>query len=295
MKMSKKLIVIALSVLTVVGAFLTAYASNNLFNDISNFGNSYHSPFIVSFPSVTLAAMVLAWFFYILRSYKNPQYFKAMTKLYLIILTVLNSIGVLTTILSAVLVYGSFTSPYPFPGFAIIFLILHILFLLSDVYALVFCLKKVPEDSEKRKMNAKYVFSTIGWVLFTGLVFNRLGTLFMSPMYIQWRTFYMTFPAYIFLVMGLCIGVFKLLRDLEILTCKKALIITASVLLGVTVALAVITMVLGLTDTTFISALSVVYPLERLASKPVELPIHFASYVAVLVILLVQTLKKKEA
>ena len=144
-------------------------------------------------------------------------------------------------------------------------------------------------------MNAKYVFSTIGWVLFTGLVFNRLGTLLVSPMYVHWRTLYMTFPAYIFLVVGLCVGVVKLLRDLEILTCKKALIITISAILGVNVALFVITLVLGLTDTTFISALSVVYPLERLASKPVELPIHFASYTAVLIILLVQTLKKKEA
>lgn len=295
MKLSKKLTVIILIVLTLVGSILTAYASNNLFSDIANLGNAPHNPFIVSFPTVTLSAMVLVYFFYILRSYKYPQNKRSMTKLYLIILTSLNGVGVLTTILSAVLIYGSFTSPYPFPGFAIIFLILHILFLLCDVYGLVFCLKKVPEDSEKRKITVKYVFSTIGWVLFTGLVFNRLGTLLVSPMYVHWRTLYMTFPAYIFLVVGLCVGVVKLLRDLEILTCKKALIITISAILGVNVALFVITLVLGLTDTTFISALSVVYPLERLSSKPVELPIHFASYTAVLIILLVHTLKKKEA
>ena len=52
--------------------------------------------------------------------------------------------------------------------------------------------------------------------------------------------------------------------------------------------------IIGSKYTVFISAVSPAMPLERLASMPLELPIHLAASLAVLIILLVQAIKKKE-
>ena len=292
MKLSKRMLVISLIVLALVGSLFTAYASNNLFSDVANFAVDTNVTLVASLPMTALAAMVIAYFFFILRHYKNPKCLKRMGRLYLILLVAFNGVGLVSTIVSGAAVYHSFTKPYPFPGFLIIMLVVHALFLAAHILGL-FMVSRLPEDEERIKPSPKHVFATLGWVCFTILVFNRLGTLLMFPLYVQWRTLYMTFPAYVFLLMGLCIGVFKLIHDLEIVTCKKALIITASVLIGTNVALFVVTLALGLTDTTFISAVSVLFPLERLASKPLELPIHFAAYIAVLVVTLVQTCKSK--
>ena len=90
------------------------------------------------------------------------------------------------------------------------------------------------------------------------------------------------------------VGVYKVLVYFEIINSRKAKIITASVMIGVIAALFVVIAIIGSKYTVFISAVSPAMPLERLASKPLELPIHLAASLAVLIILLVQAIKKKE-
>ena len=215
-----------------------------------------------------------------------------MSKLYLIINTCLSGVGALTALLSGVLVYKTFVGFYPFSGYVLIFFILHLLLVAGNVCGLLM-LKKFPEDEEVYKSDWKHVLSTIGWYLFICLVMNRFGMLLISPMYIQWSTFDVTFVFYLFLLMAAVIGCYKVCRDF-FGGSKKSEIICSFVLIGVTVALFVVIAVIGMKYPVFVSAVSPAMPLERLASKPLELPIHFVSYLAVLIILLVQAIKQKE-
>ena len=53
--------------------------------------------------------------------------------------------------------------------------------------------------------------------------------------------------------------------------------------------------IIGMNDTTFVSSLSPAMPLERLAAKPVEIIIHFASQFGILLAWLIREIKAKKA
>ena len=293
--MSKKNTLISLIVVFIVGSLMAVQASNMFFSDVANFAVGLGNMTIfATFPALNLAAILAAAFLFILRCYLRPQYFRAMSKLYLIIVMALSGLGILFSILAGAVTYHNFVAAYPFKGYLIIFMVVHALILGAAVFAFIKVLK-LPQDQEKMQMKASYVFKTIGWFLFIYLVFNRAGTLFGSPVYIQWRTLYLTFPFYLFLLLPICIGVYKVLLLLDIIPAGKARFISNVALLSVTGALFVTCCILGATHSEFISAVSQAMPLERLASKPLEIIIHFGAYVAVLVILLVQHLKAQKA
>ena len=292
MALSKRTTLISLGVIALITSLLAVPASNYFFSIVLNHA-ALSSTFITAFPVLMLCASLMVCFLFIYRLYKRPKTFKRMAKLYLIINIVLSSIGLITSLLTGVVTYGSFLKPYPFPGYAIIFLIVHLIFLAGYIFGLVF-LKKVNDDEEVFKSDWKHVLKTIGWFLFIGLVFNRCGFFLLSPTYIVWRTFDVTFIFYLFMLMIVLVGVYKVLVDFEVINCRKAKIITSSVMIGVIAALFVVIAIIGSKYTVFISAVSPAMPLERLASMPLELPIHLAASLAVLIILLVQAIKKKE-
>ena len=295
MKLSRKVTIIVLAILGVLASLYTAYASNYFFNIVLNKGIiTEYINMLVAFPAIFLALTFVLGFFYVLRLYKRPNTFKRLSRLYLILNMVMNSLGFITSILTGVLVYGNMFSKYPFPGYPFVFMMFHLVLLGLDIAGLILLLSKAKEDEEKFKVKVSYIFKTIGWFLFACLAFNRFGTLLVAPMYIHWRTLPLTFVFYLFLLVPALLGIYKVLVDLGVLKNKIVKIVVVGCVFGYAMVTGLTSMILGLVDPVFVSAVSVSMPLERLASLPVEFPIHILAYIAVSVVLLVYAIKTKK-
>lgn len=296
MNRTRKLALIILPIIAVVASLYVAYASNLFFIDILNKAILFEkgTTLLVTFPALFLAATFVLAFFYVYRLAKRPKTFKRHTRLYLIINTVLNSFGFSTSILAGAIVYGNLFSIYPFPGYCFIFMMFHLLLLAADIFGIIFIQLKVKDDEEKFKVKVGYGFATFGWFMFACLVFNRLGTFLMLPMFVSYPTLGMTFPFYLFLLFPVGFGIYRVLVGLDVLTNKKVKIIVISSIFAVVLLLGIYTIIMGIMEPVFVSAISVSMPLERLAAMPVEIPIHMISYIAVGVILLVQAIRSKK-
>ena len=288
--MSKKFVMISLAVIAVLGSLLTFYASNLFFGDVSNFGSGSPTIF-ATFPSMLFGALLIAATLYIVRLYKRPENKKALSKLYLIIAAALAFLGIVFAVLGGVVNYrGNFVS-YPFPGYLIIFLVLHVLVLAASVVAFFKFVKPMPEDASKFKGGVKHVFHTLGLYLLIALAFNRFGAFLLMPVYVQWSSFYMTFVYYLFLLIPMALLVIKVLGILD----YKPLFIPTVVVAALAVALFAITAIIGVNDSAFISAVSAAAPLERLGSMPMEILIHFVAYAGVSAYYIVKEVKAKKA
>ena len=293
MTKQQKFIILTLIVATIMGALFTVLASNMFFGDIINMSAGFaNATIFVSLPPIAVSMTLTIIVLWVLRTYRHPDCFKRISKLYLIIVIALNGVGVIGCILSGAVVYGTFIGSQPFPGFLIIFLLLNLFVIGCSVYGLL-KLKKVKEDTGRVKTNFLYVLKTIGWFLFIVMVFNRLGTLFGMPGYVYLRNLYKTFPFYIMLLSPLALGTVVTLKILGLLN-KKQLIIATSAVLGCTLVLWIYTAIMGMNDTGFVSSLSQAMPLERMAAKPLEMLIQLLSYLGVGAALLVPALRQKE-
>lgn len=290
---TKKYYLIILPIVAILGSLFTAFASNMFFGDIINIQAGFaHATFFTTLPAVTLAVSFVIITLYFIRIYKHPDCFKSITRLYLILLIAFNAIGVLGCILAAAITYHTLLSNNPFPGYLIIFMVFNLLLIAEGVVGLIF-LRKIKKDEGKVKINFLYVLKTIGWVLFIFLAFNRFGTFLVAPTYIYWLNFYMTFPFYIWLLTPLYYGVVQVLFILGILN-KRTLLIFAIAGMAVNVCLFTSTAIMGILDTSYIASLSQAMPLERMLSKPIEMPIHLLSYLGVGAALIVQSVKKEK-
>ena len=288
--MSKKFVMISLAIIAVVGSLLTFYASNLFFSDVSNFGSGSPTIF-ATFPSMLFGAMLIAAPLYIVRLYKRPENKKALSKLYLIIAAVLAFLGIVFAVLGGVVNYrGNFVS-YPFPGYLIIFIVLHVLVLAASIFAFIKFVKPMPEDASKFKGGAKHVFHTLGLFLLIALAFNRFGAFLLMPVYVQWSSLYMTFVYYLFMLIPMALLVIKVLGILG----YKPLFIPTVVVAALAVVLFAITAIIGVNDSAFISAVSAAAPLERLGSMPMEILIHFLAYLGVSIYYIIKEVKAKKA
>ena len=291
----KKLItIISLAVLTILGAMFTCLASNMLMDDLFNKSVSFaNSTLFVSLPAVSVAVMFLLGVLYLIRTTRHPDCVKRISKTYLIIAMCFNALGVLGAILGGSFVYHTFTGKNPFPGYLIIFLIVNILFLLGDIALFYLVNKKMKEDTNRIKINFLYVLKTIGWVLFIGLLFNRLGLFIFMPVYVYTRNLLVTFPTYLYLLLPLCLGVVIALYNLGIIN-RKLTFIFALVGIGLNIFFFAYTVINGLNDTSFISSISQIYPIDRMASLPIEVLIHFLAYLGVSAGLIVISKRKEQ-
>lgn len=285
---------ISLILLTVIGSLFTLLASNMLMDDLFNKGVAFSNMTIfVSLPAVSVAVTFLLGVLYLIRTYRHPDCRKRITRTYLIIAMVFSLIGVVGAILGGTVTYHTFTGKNPFPGYLILFMILNILLLLCEGCALYLTIKKMKDDEGKIKINFLYVLKTIGWVLFIGLVFNRFGLFMGMPVYVYTRNLYLTFPTYLYLLLPLYLGVVLVLYDLGNLSTKKTFIM-GIVGIGINIVLFAYTVINGLNDTSYISSISQIYPIDRMASLPIEVLIHFVAYLGVSASIIVTSLSKKE-
>ena len=289
--MDKKKSLITLGVIAFIGSIIGFVGTNFFMQDVLNKSANMFSTLLTSLPMLMLGSLLVSAFLYVMRLNKRPKTFKKLTKHYLVVGLVLSGVGLLTAFLAGILTYGSFFKPYPFYGYLIIMIVLFAVL----IWAAIFLLNKIknrPEDEETYKVTAPHVFSTIGWFLFIALVFNRTGAFFAMPFYVQWRTLYITFPFYMYLLCPLFLGVVKVLIDFKILT-KGSRLILPMVAGAVQITLFFAVVFIGASDSVMVSAVSPAMPLERLASAPLEIIIHFASMLAVSIILVVQCVRNK--
>ena len=291
--MSKKYLVLSLIVVTILGALFTALGSNMLFDDLFNMAVPFASATLfVSLPAVTVSVIFVLAIFYILRCYQHKDCVKRISRLYSIIAAVLGLIGIVGAILGAVTVYGTLFGRHPFPGYLFIFMLLNLSILCSGVFGIVFS-AKMKDDEGKVKISVGYVFKTFGWFLFICLMFNRLGMLLGAPAYVYLRNFYKTFPFYIYLAFPTFLGVLVAMHKLQLWDRKK-LFITGLIALGANLMFFGYIALMGINDTAFVSSLSQAMPLERMASKPIEILIHVLAYTGVGIAILVENKKPKE-
>ena len=277
--MSKKFVVISLSIIAILGSLLTFYASNLFFSDVSNFGAGFmNTTFFATVPMLLLGALVVASTLFIVRFYLRPNSRKILSRNYLFIAIALAAFGIIFAVLGGLLQLRSFIKPYPFPGYLIIMIVLHLLVLVGAALTLFKVVLKMPEDTETFKVTPKHVFHTIGLFLLIALAFNRFGAFLFMPAYVQWPTLYMTFVYYLFLLIPMALLVIKVLKLLEI---KNKLFVPVLVIAIANVVLMILVAVLGGIDSAFVSAVSAAAPLERLGSMPMELLIHFLTYLGV--------------
>ena len=286
-------LILSLAVLTVLGALFTVLASNMFFADIINMAAGFaNATIFVTLPALAISMTLTIAVLWIIRTYRHPDCFRRISKLYLIIVLALNGLGVVGCILSGAVVYGTFVGSQPFPGYLIIFLLLNLALIASGVFGLL-RLKKFPEDTNRIKINFLYVLKTIGWFLFIVMVFNRLGTLLGAPAYIYLRNLGKTFPFYVLLLAPLGLGVVIVLNIFGLLN-KKQLLIATGAVLGCMFVLWIYSAIMGINDSGFVSSLSQAMPLERMAAKPLEMLIQLLSYLGVGAAILVPALKGKK-
>ena len=291
--MSKKFSLIALAIIAVLGSLMAFAASNLFFTDVPYFGpHIMDTSIFLSFTALLFGAYFVIGAMYIVRSYLKPNIRKKMSKTYLKTTMVLAGLGFVFAILAAVINYnGNFLASAPFPGFIILMMVAHLLVLGGSIFALLKPVKALPEDTEEFKVGAKHVFFTMGWFLFTALAFNRFGAFLTMPIYVELRNFYQTVFFYLFLLVPMAILVKKVFDVFEL---KLNRFIYVIVLFAINLVLFIVVAIIGLNDTTFVSSLSPAMPLERLAAKPVEIIIHFASQFGILLAWLIREIKAKK-
>lgn len=292
--MKKKYLVISLIALVVVGALFTALSSNMLFDDLFNKDVKFaNATLFVSIPAVTFTLLFVLGIFYVLRCYQHKDCVKRLSRHYLIMAAISGLIGAIFAVVGNLKVYGTLFGRHPFPGYTIIFLILNLAMLGGAIFGLL-KLKGMKDDEGRIKVRVGYVFKTIGWFLFICLMLNRLGMFLAAPIYLYWRNFYATFPFYLYLLFPVCLGVLVAMHKLELWKREK-LVYMGLVMLGVNACFFTYITLIGINNTAFVSSLSQAMPLERMASKPLEILIHFLSYAGVSAAILVENKKPKEA
>ena len=288
--MSKKFVVISLVLIAIFGSLLTFYASNLFFSDVANFGSGSPTLF-VTFPALLLGAMFVAAALFIVRFYQRPNSRKVLSRNYLFIAIALACFAVIFAVLGGIINYrGNFLS-YPFPGYLIIMIVLNVLIIVGAAITLFKVVLKMPDDTEKYKVKPLHVLHTLGLFLLISLAFNRFGAFLLMPVYVQWSSLYMTFVYYLFLLIPMALLVIKVLGILD----YKPLFIPTVVVAALAVILFAVTAIIGVNDSAFISAVSAAAPLERLGSMPMEILIHFVTYLGVSIYYIIKELKAKKA
>ena len=288
--MSKKFVMISLALIAIFGSLLTFYASNLFFSDVANFGSGSPTLF-VTFPALLLGAMFVTAALFIVRFYQRPNSRKVLSRNYLFIAIALACFGAIFAVLGGVINYrGNFLS-YPFPGYLIIMIVLNVLIIAGAAITLFKIVLKMPDDTEKYKVKPLHVLHTLGLFLLISLAFNRFGAFLLMPVYVQWSSLYMTFVYYLFLLIPMALLVIKVLGILD----YKPLFIPTVVVAALAVILFAVTAIIGVNDSAFISAVSAAAPLERLGSMPMEILIHFVTYLGVSIYYIIKELKAKKA
>lgn len=287
-------------ILCVTGSFICFYATNLILSDVANMFYMYITKDVISSLPFFLAAVefVIASICVLhLGLFSNEQ--KHILKLNAPAIAALSFIGLICSVFSGIAIYGSFTSPYPFPGATILSLLYHLLILGLAVFVFAECrdAESVDETVSKRIWYAvQYIFLAV----FIYYAFDRFGAVLWAPVYVQLSTLHKTFFFYlsqllpVFLLLHHCRFRLGLYKDTD-----RAGIVFPVVYLIADILLCVSVVTGGINDTQFVSAISPALGIERLLSKPVITIAHFTlvtlPVIASLTAALIKNAKEKKA
>ncbi len=274
--MKKKSNIIALIVLILVGSFVTFYTSNLIMSDVSNmFYGVHNADCIASFPGFMFAIEFVVATIYLLRVTRRAQYKKSTDRLYAKYFLALSGVGLITSILSGIMVYDSIFAPYPFHGYTILGIIVHALIIAGSIIWLQ-RIKKQPDDEAKRRIDFGYVVYSIAIFVIIFITYNRLGALMWGVTYIHLDSLWLTFPFYLSLLLPLALMIHIILYFYGVFNANPVVAIVYDIIfLIVDVMLGTAVFWIGAVNTAFISAISPALALERLWTKPVDNIIHF--------------------
>lgn len=254
-------------VLVIAGAFVNFFCTNMVLSDVSNMFHDHM--FISSIPAFIFASYFVLAILYILRYARRPQYKKKMSEVHTTAWIIFAIIGLVSSVLSGIVVYKSFTAPYPFPYYVIIAIVVHLAALIFS-FVWKFKCRKMEEDPEKRKRTIKHVLFTLVSVVVIYLALNRLGALIWAPIYVQARSLSLTWPFYISLLLPLALLLHMMLYISGVFVKHPAVgIIYDIIVLIMTIGLNGVVLLLGMRHSDFIAAISPAFALDRLATKPI--------------------------
>ena len=267
---NKKFASILLVIIALIGSICAFYMTNLLLSDLGNMFYGVHDAYIVSsFPGFFIALYFILGAFFVYRYFYRPEFKRRTILTYLFIASCFALIGIITSIITGISIYKNFFAPYPFWGYTIICLIIHILVLLCSIFLNILIRKKLPKDESKKRMSILYILINIISAILVFFAFNRLGAFLISPIYIYWRNLYLTFPFYLSLLLPMAELVHLILFKFDYFDAKpKAGFIYSIVMIILDVVLLSIVIILGYNFSEFVSAISPALGLERLATAP---------------------------
>lgn len=273
--MKKKLAIKLLSFIGVIGSFIAFYSFNMLFSDLSNMFYGTHDAYIIaSIPLFMITLDIMLSFLFVIRLYRRPEYKKRMIKLYSIYMAFNGAIGVVTAIMTGKILYHSFISPYPFPGYTLITLILNLLLMIAGILIRVVFVNRIPDDLEKRKFSIGYIIFSAALFVVIMFAFDKFGAILWLPFYASFRTLDLTIPFYIWILIPPAIILYYILDNFKVFSRKGKIIYSASVF-GLNLILGIIVYLIATNNTALISSVSAVVPLERLATMPINFIAEF--------------------
>lgn len=273
--MNKKHTLIILSVLAVVGSFVNFYATNLVMDTISNIE---HPQFILRFtPSLSglfVAIEFILAFFFFMRLYLHQTHKKRMIFVYGITLAAMGGVGIILTIISATVLYGSFTIASPFAGYHIVVLIWHLLMVALGLVMALYLKNRVKDpDIILYKTKARYVIFTIFVSLLIFFTFNRFGAFLWAPFYIQWRTISSTYSFYLSLLLLIAMGVNIVCYVFNVYKGRIGAVTgvaVSSVIATLSLVFFIQIVTRGISDPLFVASISPAVPIERLATIPID-------------------------
>ena len=201
-KITKKRICLILAILSIVGAFTCFYGTNLVMASVVHKDLPLLTWLVTFMPSVTFLIItfdIILFIFLFVRLYLHPTHEKRMIKVYGFTLSAFSILGIVLCTLSGVFHFkGNFLEDHPFYKFHIFMYIYHILMLGLGLLMILWLPKKViNDDIIIHKNSVLYVLKTMLLSVIYFIALNRLGAFLLSPMYIQWSSISLTYPAYI--------------------------------------------------------------------------------------------------
>lgn len=275
--MSKKIASILLIIVTVIGSLFVYYASNFLFSDVGNMVPGIKDANIITtFPIFMFALQFILGAIYLARYIRVPQYLKARTKKFLIISASFSLVGFVTSILSGAIIYHSFFKVAPFFAYPFFMAIISAILIGVAIYFYIYVSKNMKEDEEKKKKSVLFVLFNIANSLILYFAFERFGAFLTFPIWIQWRTFYLTWPFILSILIPMSMLVQTFLYQYDSYKNKPlAGLIYACINFVLGIGLNVAARVIGYYDSRAISAISPAMSIERLACSTVITKITF--------------------
>jgi len=269
----KRLAIYLLIIIGIVGSMCTFYMMNLLLSDLSNMFYGTHDAYIIaSFPGFFLSLYFVLAEIFVFRFYYRPKYRKSLILTYLIIAACFAVCGIIMSILTGTIIYHSFFTPYPFWGYTIICLIVHAAVLAGSIILHIKFKKELPNDETKRPISIQYVLFSSVLSILVFFTFDRFGAFLLAPIYVHWRTLYLTFPFYLSLLLPLAELVHTVLYMFDYFKKRPVIGFVYSIVMVIAdVVLLSAVILLGYNFPQFISAVSPALALERLATKPLDI------------------------